>query len=141
MKNLDIKQYAYEISAIETEMAELKKRKSTLERDVQEYYDDDIQEAYSIKSEPFGQVEFGFDDVNFKLTTPKRVSWDQEQLASIYEKIGEHEDPKQYIDVVYKVNETKWKSWPENIRAVFMPARTVKPGAPKVCLVVHEEEE
>ncbi len=38
------------------------------------------------------------------------------------------DDPVEYIDVAYKVSERKYTAWPENIRAAFAPARTVKTG-------------
>ena len=71
---------------------------------------------------------------------PKRVDWDQEQLAAMVERIrAAGDDPAQYVDVTYKVPERKYAAWPEAIRKGFEPARTVRPGALKVQLMTGEE--
>lgn len=132
MTNLDLKQYANELHAIDTEMSVLKKRKTSLENDIIQYYAEDMAEAYSTKAEPFGKVTLSFNDVELCAITPKRVEWDQAKLAELYKRIGQHEDASQYIDVKYSVSETKYKSWPEDIKAAFLPARTIKPGAVKI---------
>lgn len=71
-----------------------------------------------------------------KVETPKNVSWDQARLAALWDEIGA--SAGEYIERKLSVSETKYKSWPENIRAEFEPARTVKPGATKVTFVKRE---
>lgn len=79
-----------------------------------------------------------FDDGDFIVVAdlPKRVDWDQDRLAAVIERIRTvGDDPAQYVDVTIKVPERKYAAWPEAIRAVFEPARTVRPGALKVELL------
>lgn len=67
-----------------------------------------------------------------KITVPKNVAWDQAKLVGAIETIkGWEEDPAEYVDTKLTVSETKYKAWPNAIRDLFTPARTVKPGKPK----------
>lgn len=61
-----------------------------------------------------------------KITTGKKVEWDQSQLAALATEIGE--TATDYMDITYSVSESKYKAWPAVIRERFEPARTVKPG-------------
>ncbi|KND16036.1 hypothetical protein ADZ37_25275 [Pannonibacter phragmitetus] len=80
-----------------------------------------------------GAVRFDDGDFTVVADLPKRVDWDQEQLAEMVERIrAAGDDPSQYVDVTYKVPERKYTAWPEAIRAGFEPARTVRTGALKV---------
>ena len=76
-----------------------------------------------------------FDDGDFTVVAdlPKRVEWDQAQLAAMVERIrAAGDDPAQYVDIAFKVPERKYAAWPDAIRQGFEPARTVKTGALKV---------
>lgn len=64
---------------------------------------------------------------------PKRVDWDQAELARMAERIrAAEDDPAEYLEISYRVPERKYTAWPDAIRAVFEPARTVRTGALKV---------
>lgn len=83
-----------------------------------------------------GAVRFDDGDFTVVADLPKRVEWDQEQLAAMVERIrAAGDDPSQYVDVTYKVPERKYAAWPESIRQGFEPARTVRTGALKVELL------
>lgn len=80
-----------------------------------------------------GTVRFDDGDFTVVADLPKRVDWDQEQLAAMVERIrAAGDDPAQYVDVAFKVPERKYAAWPDGIRAGFEPARTVRGGALKV---------
>ncbi|MBF0342384.1 MAG: hypothetical protein HQL95_15675 [Magnetococcales bacterium] len=77
----------------------------------------------------FGMIRFQDGAVEIAMDLPKRPSWDQEKLAGIVQTIREAGDtPDQYVKTVYDVDERKFTSWPDSIRRVFEPARTVKQG-------------
>ncbi|MBF0309306.1 MAG: hypothetical protein HQL56_07245, partial [Magnetococcales bacterium] len=77
----------------------------------------------------FGIIRFHDGEVEIAMDVPKRPSWDQEKLAGIVRTIREAgDDPLQYVKTSYEVEERKFTAWPDNIRRVFEPARTVKPG-------------
>ena len=80
----------------------------------------------------------GFD---IKVTVPKRVDWDQGELASAVETIkGWGEDPAEYVDTKISVAERKYDAWPAAIRDLFEPARTVKAGKPKFDVTLAKQE-
>jgi len=76
-----------------------------------------------------GTVHFVDDGIRVTCETSKRVEWDQKALAEITRRIAEQgDDPAEYVEVAYRVPERKYTAWPEHIREVFAPARTLKPG-------------
>lgn len=76
-----------------------------------------------------------------KITVPKTVAWDQDQVAKAMETItGWGEDPAEYVETKFNVSETKYKAWPSAIRDLFTPARTVKNGKPKFELSPAKQE-
>ncbi len=78
-----------------------------------------------------GTVRLVDGDFTVVADLPKRVDWDQEMLAATVERIRlSGDDPAQYVDIAIKVPERKYGAWPEAIRAVFEPARTVGSGKP-----------
>ncbi len=86
-----------------------------------------------------GTINFTIDGVKVKHDVPKRVEWDQAQLAGIRERIiAGNADPDEYMATVYKVKETNYRAWPSFIKDIFTPARTVKYGAPRVTFEIVE---
>ena len=82
-----------------------------------------------------GAVRFEDDGVSVDADLPKRVDWDQTQLAALVERIrADGDDPSQYVDIAFKVPERKYSAWPHHIRTKFEPARTVKTGKPSITL-------
>jgi len=82
-----------------------------------------------------GTVRFEDDGVSVDADLPKRVDWDQSQLAALVERIrADGDDPSQYVDIAFKVPERKYSAWPTHIRTKFEPARTVKTGKPSITL-------
>ncbi|MFP5213959.1 MAG: hypothetical protein ACLGPL_11340 [Acidobacteriota bacterium] len=82
------------------------------------------------------------DGVSIKVTISKTVKWDQAKLSEIHSLIASSgDDPSQYIGVTYGVSENAFKAWPDQIKNVFMPARTVTPGAPKFELEIVGEDD
>lgn len=72
---------------------------------------------------------------------PKKVDWDQAQLAAMVARIRvAGEDPAEYVDISYRVPERKYVAWPESIREGFEPARTVRPGKPTFRLTLDGED-
>ena len=83
-----------------------------------------------------GTVRFDDGDFTVVADLPKRVDWDQAQLAAMVERIrAAGDDPADYVDTIYKVPERKYAAWPDAIRSGFEPARTVRTGTLKVELV------
>jgi hypothetical protein len=65
---------------------------------------------------------------------------DQRTLAEIVRHITEAgDDPTEYVEIAYRVSETKFNAWPESIKRAFVPARTLKTGKPSFRLALLEE--
>lgn len=79
-----------------------------------------------------GIVRFQDGDCEIVVNTPKRVKWDQRQLAEAVEVIRTRwqGNPDEYVRTEFKVSEAAYGSWPTAIRALFEPARTVEFGKP-----------
>ncbi len=83
-----------------------------------------------------------FDDGRVRITAdlPKKVEWDQARLADITRRIAANgDDPSEYVDVSYRISETKFNAWPEAFKAPFITARTVKTGKPSFRLALLQE--
>ena len=60
---------------------------------------------------------------------PKKVDWDQKQLAAIHERIAASGDnPAEFIEMSFHVSESKFNAWNQSLKNAFIPARTVKTG-------------
>ena len=76
-----------------------------------------------------GVIHFTDGRVEITADLPKKVEWDQAKLAEISQRIAASgEKPTQYIDVSYRVSESKFNAWPDTIKNSFLPARTLKTG-------------
>ena len=83
-----------------------------------------------------------FDDGQVRITAdlPKKVEWDQAKLGDITRRIAANgEDPAQYVEISYRVSETKFNAWPETLKSAFAPARTLKTGKPGFRLALIQE--
>ena len=83
-----------------------------------------------------------FDDGRVRITAdlPKKVEWDQALLANLDARIAANGDnPREFIDVSYRVSETKFSAWASALREQFIPARTVKVGKPSFRLALLSE--
>ena len=83
-----------------------------------------------------------FDDGNVRVTAdlPKKVEWDQKQLAELVDRIAAAGDnPAEFVETTYRVSETKYQAWQESLRSQFTPARTVKVGKASYRLALLSE--
>lgn len=83
-----------------------------------------------------------FDDGLVRVTAdlPKRIEWDQQRLAEVVRRIANGgEDPAEYVEISYRVSETKFNAWPESLKSAFAPARTLKTGKPGFRLALMKE--
>ena len=87
-----------------------------------------------------GVVHFEDGDVRITADLPKKVEWDQTRLAEITRRITDSgDDAKQYVEISYRVSETKFNAWPETLKSAFEAARTVKSGKPSYRLALVKE--
>jgi len=92
-------------------------------------YADKTRELRLAEGKDTGVVHFQDGAIRITADLPKKAEWDQQMLADMARRIAAaNEDPGQYIDVAYRVSETKFAAWPDNLRSQFSPARTLKTG-------------
>lgn len=88
-----------------------------------------------------GTVTFNDGVVRVSVELPKRVEWDQTKLGRIVERIrASGEDPAEFVEVTYRISETKYSAWPASMRSSFDSARTLKTGKPTFRLSLTEGE-
>jgi hypothetical protein len=87
-----------------------------------------------------GIVHFEDGPVRVSVDLPKKVEWDQAQLTEIARRIATAgDDPGEFLETSYRVPETRFNAWPESLKRVFTPARTLKTGKPTYALTLHSE--
>ena len=103
-------------------------------------YAERAKSARADSDKDFGVARFTDGDVTVVADLPKKVEWDQRDLADLVERIkAEGEDPRDYVEVSLKVSERKYGSWPTHIRSLFEPSRTVRAGKETFELIVEKE--
>lgn len=87
-----------------------------------------------------GVVHFDDGQVSITADLPKKVDWDQAKLAEITRRIAANgDDPSQYVEISYRVSESKFGAWPESLKSAFVQARTLKTGKPSFRLALIQE--
>ena len=80
-------------------------------------------------------------DYEVTVTVPKTVDWDQAKLASAIEHLrSQGENPAEYVETKLTVQERKYSAWPQSLRDLFEPARTVKSGKAKFAFAPAKAE-
>jgi len=103
-------------------------------------YDAAAVKARKTAGKDTGTVRIQDGSVTVVADLPKKVVWDQAQLAALVERIrAEGDDPAEYVDIAIKVPERKFTAWPSHIRAAFEDARTVRVGKPTFRLSLNNE--
>ena len=107
------------------EINQAKERVKEIEDQIFEQLKDQVKEQ--------GSTTVNQDGYKITVTIPMRTTWDEKKLKEISQTIQSHgDDPEQYIQFKPQVSESVYKSWPEQIKKVFEPARTIKPGKRKI---------
>ena len=124
------------ISSLDNEIKELTNQRKRVVETILNRNADTLNDLLAQKSEPYGVVHIN----NLEITFPKKTSYDQAKLAKIAEEIAAAgEKVSDYIKIEYDISETKFKAWPEPIRAQFVPARTVKHCSPSIKIKESKE--
>ncbi|WP_198947873.1 hypothetical protein [Magnetofaba australis] len=119
-----------------------KSAKEFLDGAIARKYGDLIKQLRQQSGKDFGTVRLNDGNVQVVADLPKRPHWDQKRLADLFQRIAKAgENPHEYLDVAFKVPESKFKAWPTQIRSAFEGARTVKPGKPTFKLTVSAESQ
>ena len=113
------------------ELAKAKRLKDWLDSGIDLKYRDHAAALRRSAGKDTGTVRIEDGDVVVVADLPKRVKWEQAKLAEIIERIrAAGDDPAEYVTIEFSVSERAYGAWPNSIRAVFEPARTVESGKP-----------
>jgi hypothetical protein len=128
---------------IETHLADLsawtKKIQSRLHAALDQRYGEPARVALLDSGRDFGTTHLQDGTLHVKFELPKKVTWDQKQLAAIAQRIVASGDRlEDYIDLKYTVSESRFTNWPEGLREQFASARTVVAGKPTFALTLVE---
>lgn len=135
---------ATELARLQQEADEaLRKAKLTvawLDGALSQKYAERAKSARADAEKDFGVARFVDGEVTVVADLPKKVEWNQRDLADLVERIkAEGEDPRDYVEVSLKVAERNYTSWPKHIRSLFEPSRTVRAGKETFELIVEKE--
>lgn len=125
-----------------TQLAEwVKKAQARTHNAMRSRYGEPERAARAETAKDFGPVRFNDGPVRVTVDTPKRVSWDQQQLAAIAQRIAAAgERVEDYLDIEFSVSESRFNNWPTALREQFASARTVKPGKATYDLAINSED-
>jgi hypothetical protein len=128
---LPIEQLAMLLEEMTEMKAETKRLDSLLHSVFVARFTDIAAEVRSRMGKDVGTVRIKCDDYTVIADLPKDVEWDQGALKKAVDTIASYGEPiEDYVTVKYSVPETKYNAWPESIKTVFAPARTVGTGKP-----------
>jgi len=120
---------------INPKIAELSAKKSAIKSELDLIIAKDA--AENLKNNDYGCGTFNLETDRYKIKTvvSKKVKWDEGMLLGIEETIKEAgQNPRDFIKQKLSVSETSYKTFPDNIKEVFEPARSVEPSAPKITI-------
>lgn len=118
----------------------VKQAKAKLDAALESRYGETARAALLTSGRNFGVTHLTDGALRVTYELPKRVSWDQQQLAAIAKRIAANgERVEDYLTVEFAVAESRWSGWPPVLKEQFAGARTVKAGKPSFRLAVAEE--
>jgi len=128
--------------AATAEVTSAKKQLEHIEHAVDLRYARQAKALRLVQGKDTGVVHFDDGKVSVTADLPKKVEWDQPKLAAIVAHIRDSDDdPSQYVEISYRVSETKFNAWPETLKQPFATARTLKVGKPTYRLALLEDKE
>ncbi len=96
---------------------------------LEQRYAEQAQQARLAAGKDFGVVHLDDAGVRVTVDSPKRVSWNQAQLAETARRItASGERVEDYLDIEFSIPESRFNNWPPILREQFEAARTIKPG-------------
>lgn len=92
-------------------------------------YADQARAVRQANGRDFGVCHLNDGSLRITVDVPKRISWDQDRLAEIAQRIAAAGDKvSDYIDIEYSISESRFNAWPAILKESFTKARTAKPG-------------
>ena len=119
----------------------LKKARTKFDAALDQCYGEQARAALRESGRDFGTAHISDGPLHLKFELPKKVSWDQKQLAEIAERIvTSGEKVEGYLDIKLSVSESRYTNWPPALQQQFAAARTVDAGKPSFTLSIDSGE-
>ena len=117
----------------------LKQARAKFDAALTQCYGDQVATARREAGKDFGVIHVQDGPLRVSVDHPKRVRWDQTQLATIAQRIAASGEPvDEYLDIAFAVSEARFNNWPSALREQFAPARTVQSCKPTFRLTIEE---
>ena len=114
------------LDALESSLKQVRQRYHAA---LEQRYAEQAQQARLASGKDFGVVHLDDGSIRITVDSPKRVSWNQPQLAETARRIAASgERVEDYLDIEFSIPETRFSNWPPVLREQFEAARTTKPG-------------
>ena len=118
----------------------LKKARSKFDAALDQCYGEQARTALRDSGRDFGTAHISDGSLHLKFEQPKKVSWNQQQLAEIAERIvASGEKVEGYLDIKLSVSESRYTNWPPALQQQFAIARTVDSGKPSFTLSLDSD--
>lgn len=118
----------------------LKKARAKFDAALDAAYGEQARAALRASGRDFGTAHISDGPLHLKFELPKKVSWNQQQLAEIAERIvASGEKVEGYLDIKLSVSESRFTNWPPALQQQFAAARTVDAGKPSFTLSLDSE--
>jgi len=115
----------------------LKKARTKFDASLDQCYGEQARAALRESGRDFGTAHIRDGALHIKFELPKKVSWNQKQLAELAERIvASGEKVESYLDIKLAVSESRYTNWPPALQQQFAAARTVDPGKPSFTLTI-----
>jgi hypothetical protein len=113
------------------ETARVKRLRDRLEAGIAQRYEAVALAERAAQGKTSGTVRVEDEGVVIVADLPKKVSWDQDRLAEMAERIrAAGDDPTEYLEIAYRVPERRYGAWPPAMREGFADARSETTGKP-----------
>ncbi|NRB10181.1 MAG: hypothetical protein HRU35_00980 [Rickettsiaceae bacterium] len=123
------------------ELDRAKKASQWIEAAISLRFQERVQAKRMRLSKNTGVVHVEEDDFRFSSDIPKKVVWHQSYLARVVNDLkASGHNSSDYVDIIYKISENKYSSWPNSLQEIFKPARTVKVGNPTCKLICLKKD-
>lgn len=114
-----------------TSSEESKWMRDRLEAGIAQRYEAAAAAERAAQGKASGTVRVEDENVVIVADLPKKVTWDQDRLATMATRIREAgDDPTQYLEIAYRVPERRFGAWPDAMREGFAAARSETTGKP-----------
>ena len=118
----------------------LKKARTKFDAALDQRYGKQARAELHESGRDFGTAHISDGPLHLKFELPKKVTWNQQQLVEIAERIvASGEKVEGYLDIKLSVSESRYTNWPPALQQQFAAARTVDSGKPSFTLSIDLE--